>query len=48
MHIVQFTHPAFLTSQSMPRFAKMITDGMRARDHHVVEWTVKPFKRFIY
>jgi len=42
MQIFQFTHPDFLTSQSMPRFARMITDGMRARDHHVVEWTAKP------
>jgi hypothetical protein len=42
MYIIQFVHPAFLTSQSMPRFAKMIADGMRARDHHVVECPVKP------
>lgn len=42
MHIVQLTHPDFLNSQSMPRFAKMITDGMRNRGHQVVEWTAKP------
>ena len=42
MHIVQFVHPDFLNSQSMPRFARMITQGMHARGHHVVEWTAKP------
>lgn len=42
MHIVQFVHPDFLNSQSMPRFARMINEGMCARGHHVEEWTAKP------
>src|SRR5207253_2906253 len=42
MHIVQFVHPYFLNSQSMPRFARMIAEGMRARGHRVDEWTAKP------
>lgn len=43
MHIVQFVHPNFLNSQSMPRFAKMITQGMHARGHSAEEWTAQPF-----
>ena len=42
MNIVQFVHPDFLSSQSMPRFAKMIADGMRVRGHKVDIWTAKP------
>lgn len=42
MHIVQFVHPDFLNSQSMPRFAKMIAEGMRARGHDVDTWTASP------
>lgn len=42
MHIVQFVHPDFLGSQSMPRFAKMIAEGMRARGHDVDTWTARP------
>ena len=42
MHIVQFVHPDFLNSQSMPRFAKMIAEGMRARGHDVDTWTARP------
>jgi len=43
MHIVQFVHPDFLNSKSMPRFAQMIADGMRARGHQVDTWTAKPW-----
>jgi len=43
MHIVQFVHPNFLNSESMPRFARMISQGMHARDHLAEEWTAKPF-----
>ena len=43
MHIIQFIHPDFLNSQSMPRFARMITKGMHARGHSADEWTAKPF-----
>jgi glycosyltransferase involved in cell wall biosynthesis len=35
MHIVFFTHPSFLGSQSMPRFAAMLTDGMKDRGHEI-------------
>ncbi|TDQ09994.1 glycosyltransferase [Pedobacter metabolipauper] len=42
MNIVVFTHPEFLPSQSMPRFAAMIVDGMRAKGHQVEIWTAAP------
>ncbi|EOM1465367.1 TPA: glycosyltransferase family 4 protein [Klebsiella pneumoniae] len=42
MNIVVFTHPDFLDSTSMPRFARMIIDGMRSRGHTVEQWTAKP------
>ena len=42
MHIVQFVHPDFLNSKSMPRFAQMIAEGMRARGHQVDTWTSQP------
>lgn len=42
MNIVVFTHPDFLDSTSMPRFARMIIDGMRSRGHVVDQWTAKP------
>jgi len=35
MRIIIFTHPAFTVHQSMPRYAKMLTDGLRARGHTV-------------
>ena len=37
-----FTHPYFLEHQSMPRFAKMIADGMRERGHEVKFLTPEP------
>lgn len=43
MHIVLFTHPDFLHHQSMPRFARMLFDGMTARGHQVEIWSPKPF-----
>lgn len=39
MHIVLFTHPGFQASQSMPRFANMLVDGMKERGHLVEVWT---------
>lgn len=42
LRLVLFVHPDFLNSQSMPRFAKMITEAMCARGHHVDEWTAAP------
>ena len=43
MNVVIFTHPVFLASQSMPRFAAMIIEGMKMRGHTVSVWTAKPF-----
>ncbi|GAB3333760.1 hypothetical protein GCM10027299_41580 [Larkinella ripae] len=39
MNIVFFAHPSFLVSQSMPRFAKMLSDGMGERGHTVEIWS---------
>lgn len=44
MRIVLFTHPDFLGSQSMPRYANMLLNGMKERGHEVVVWT--PQARF--
>ncbi len=41
MHIVLFTHPTFLGSQSMPRFASMLSNGMKDRGHTVEVWAPK-------
>ncbi|MUP45426.1 glycosyltransferase family 1 protein [Gramella sp. BOM4] len=41
MHIVFFVHPDFISSQSMPRYAKMLVEGMRERKHTVEIWTAK-------
>lgn len=35
MKIIFITHPLFLGSQSMPRFANMLYDGMKSRGHDV-------------
>jgi glycosyltransferase involved in cell wall biosynthesis len=43
LKIVLFTHPDFLGSQSMPRFAKMLSDGMKKRGHSVETWCPQPF-----
>jgi glycosyltransferase involved in cell wall biosynthesis len=40
--IIFFTHPDFLGSQSMPRFAKMLSDGMLKRGYPVEIWRPKP------
>lgn len=42
MQIVIFTHPAFLGSQSMPRYARMLEEGMKERGHKVETWTASP------
>jgi glycosyltransferase involved in cell wall biosynthesis len=43
MHIVFFTHPAFLGSQSMSRYARMLSEGMSMRGHSVEIWTAQPY-----
>ena len=35
MNLVLFAHPTFLAHQSMPRYARMLADGLRARGHTV-------------
>jgi glycosyltransferase involved in cell wall biosynthesis len=42
LKIVFFVHPTFLNSQSMPRFAGMLAQGMRERNHFVQVWEPKP------
>ena len=42
MKLVFFTHPSFLTSQSMPRFAKMLSEGMKEKGHDVETLSPKP------
>jgi glycosyltransferase involved in cell wall biosynthesis len=42
MEIVFFLHPGFLDSQSMPRFARMLAEGMKERGHSVSLWEPKP------
>ncbi|MGZ9735368.1 glycosyltransferase [Flavobacterium sp. GNP002] len=41
MEIILFLHPSFLGSQSMPRYATMLAEGMKQRGHHVQLWTPK-------
>lgn len=45
MNIVVFTHPDFINSQSMPKYARMLANGMKKRGHKVEIW--KP-RRFFY
>ncbi len=42
MHLIFFTHPDFLASQSMPRFAGMLTQGMKQKEHTVEVWRPQP------
>lgn len=42
MNIIFLTHPRFLQSQSMPRFAGMLVKGMEMRGHIVEVWTPQP------
>lgn len=39
MNIVLFSHPAFMASQSMPRFVRMLDEAYRARGHSVQMWS---------
>jgi glycosyltransferase involved in cell wall biosynthesis len=43
MRIVFFTHPEFSSHQSMPRFAKMLVDGMKNNGHEVEIWSPQPY-----
>ncbi|MEX8548844.1 MAG: glycosyltransferase [Mucilaginibacter sp.] len=42
LNLIFFTHPNFLGHQSMPRFAKMLAEGMAKRGHQVEIWSPKP------
>jgi len=44
MRIVLFAHPNFIGSQSMPRYAKWLHDGLEDRGHQVAIWS--PVARF--
>src|SRR6185312_11174540 len=37
--LVIFSHPEFLASQSMPRFARMLKSAYEARGHVVAMWS---------
>jgi len=39
MDLVLFCHPSFLSSQSMPRFARMLKTSYEARGHRVELWS---------
>ncbi len=43
MKLVFFCHPPFLRSQSMPRFARMVGEAMRAKGHEVDYWAPQPW-----
>ncbi|GHB62989.1 glycosyltransferase family 4 protein [Persicitalea jodogahamensis] len=42
MNIIFFAHPPFLSSQSMPRYANWLYNGMLSRGHSVKVWTAYP------
>lgn len=42
MKIILFAHPSFLAHQSMPRFARMVIDGMKQKGHEVIQWSPRP------
>lgn len=42
MNIVLFSHPSFMNSQSMPRFARMLEQAYLARGHQVQMWSPQP------
>ena len=44
MNLIFLIHPSFLESQSMPRFARMLAEGMQQRNHTVQYWS--PYPRF--
>jgi len=50
MHIILFSHPLYLQSQSMPRFTKMLEEAYLERGHKVKIWSPQPhfFKLFSY
>ena len=45
MRIAIFTHPPFMNSQSMPRFARMLEEAYTARGHTVSLHSAVPVMR---
>jgi glycosyltransferase involved in cell wall biosynthesis len=43
MNIILFSHPAFMNSQSMPRFAKLLEQAYLSRGHNVQIWAPQPY-----
>jgi len=43
MKIVLFTHPDFLNSQSMPRYANFLFEGLKNKGHEICIWKPKAF-----
>jgi glycosyltransferase involved in cell wall biosynthesis len=43
MKIILFTHPNFLNSQSMPRYANFLFEGLKKRGHDINIWKPKAF-----
>ena len=41
MNIVFFSHPNFISHQSMPRFLRMLEEGMQERGHNTKVWSPK-------
>jgi glycosyltransferase involved in cell wall biosynthesis len=42
MNLIFITHPTFTSSQSMPRYAFLLKDGMRSRGHSTKLWKPTP------
>jgi glycosyltransferase involved in cell wall biosynthesis len=42
MDLVMFCHPSFMSSQSMPRFAKMLRGAYETRGHRTQIWSPRP------
>ncbi|WP_196991167.1 glycosyltransferase family 4 protein [Panacibacter microcysteis] len=42
LNLVFFVHPSFFGSQSMPRYAQMLTEGMQGRGHKVTTLLPQP------
>jgi glycosyltransferase involved in cell wall biosynthesis len=42
VNIVFFAHPSFMDHQSMPRYARMLSEGMQQRGHQVAIWSPQP------
>lgn len=42
VNIIFFAHPTFLGHQSLPRFTRMLSEGMKERGHAIEVWSPKP------